>query len=73
MLDIKPYIPEYDSPFTPTIPRPSTLSHEEDEFRESASPMEKFKDFELASQPLSEEMDNDKTQINTETGTRSKY
>lgn len=65
MLDIKPYIPEYDSPITPTTPKPSTLSLEEDEFRESESSMKKFKDFELASQPLSEEKDSDKTPINT--------
>lgn len=69
MLDIKPYIPEYDSPITPTIPRPSTLGHEEDEFQETASPMKKLKNLELASQPLSEEMDNDKTPINAEEST----
>lgn len=65
MLDIKPYIPEYDSPITPTIPRPSTLDHEEDEFQETANPMKKLKNLELASQPLSD----DKTPVNTEEST----
>lgn len=69
VLDIKPYIPEYDSPITPMIPRPSTLGHEEDEFQETASPMKKLKNLELASQQLSEEIDNDKTPVNTEEST----
>lgn len=69
VLDIKPYIPDYDSPTTQTLPKPSTISQEEDEFQESESSVRKIKDHELSSQPLSEEIDTDKTPTNTKEGT----